>query len=253
MHKLCFFLLLMLAIGCEERGSVFDEITSKEVQAFSPEFFCHEEELIEDSQYSCFNVSHGICTDTIIPEDIRIDTLAWYNYPMFCTNVSDRIYFKSTDGRFTAFEVIEKEWIYDGDILNPTCQDLPGACFRYELAYQRFQGPFLDFYLLCHPSLIMENNQVKQISLFSFLLKENISSDFKRAYWEEFSMRLLFKDQERSHPYQEHDQLDINEVTFSDVIDVNIFAEKVMTIFYNKDYGLIGFVDKDGVNWNLVI
>ncbi len=176
----------------------------------------------------------------------------------FCLNDFDRIFFHDEDGNETYLEIAEKRYMkMRQNIGVDTCagERLSVYCVKTERASVEIRVPIasMTINLGIRNNLNVEENRkivsnvvieaysiVSSIQSTQFINHFNIIPDFDNSFLQEF-----------------FPEIDILDKTFEEVYtssDTNIILPSnpdALKIFYNKEFGIVSFIDNNGTQWVL--
>ena len=176
----------------------------------------------------------------------------------FCLNDFDKIFFHDEDGNETYLEIAEKRFLTTYRTVGiDTCADgrFNAFCVKTEQANVEIRVPVasMTFNLVIRNNLNVEENEkivsnvmieaysiVSSIQSTKFINHLNIIPDFDNSFLQEF-----------------FPEIDILDKTFEEVYtssDTNIIIPSnpdALKIFYNKEFGIVSFIDNNGTQWVL--
>lgn len=206
------------------------------------------------------NITGGSCKDSNIDSSqvcelisieerntIENESKEWFKF--YCTEKSDKIYYHDSDENETYFEFLDNGYFIAFSYRLLECPDDPlkklMACTESERAYVNFYSPHLqkEFNLNVKENYRLDEFQITekypQIDLYTYNAPNSIKH-FSFAPKVVKSSDTFF------------DQIEIHGKVF---FDVYTFEDRpnpeAIQFFYNKEFGIVSFIDNNGTQWVL--
>ncbi len=178
--------------------------------------------------------------------------------PQFCYQIGSVIKYKDNHDHFINFKIIDKWYKYGINIypikncVGDTAKSI-GSCFGSERVFIVFESDSpkirLIFELETFPANVLNYNGEfgDALSIVTLIGNGYYSTDFSVIV----NKRTL--SYEKFFHQEFYSVINLNNKNYKNVLSCNLkLNEPSFTFYYSKEYGLIGFMDKDGKIWTLV-
>ena len=252
MNRYFLLLISLVLFSCSKNG----DSTLTKNQAFSAECLKSAEPMNFDQ--TCYFDSTYHCDLIEYPDEIPIsdENREWLK--AFCLNDFDRIFFHDEDGNETYLEIAEKRFMtMRQNIGIDTCagERLSVYCVKTEFANVEIRVPIASMTI----NLGIRNNFNVQDNgkIISSVVVEAYTLDASIQPVRYISHLNVIPEFDNSLLQEFSPEMDILDKTFEEVYtsnNTNLFVSPnpdALKIFYNKEFGIVSFIDNNGTQWVL--
>ena len=252
------YLLLLIAIfllfSCSKDTSVNRPLTAN--QMFSSD--CFEEAEPTSIASQCIVDTTTYCQIVEIQESFPFsdDEKEWLK--SFCLNTFDKIFFHNENGEEIFMEIDSKGYFTNTSLRAfENCSDdrLRAYCVQIEQANVGFWIPDLTTTFDLNLTKIFEGEYPddlrSSLALWAFTISEPnvINNQFSLTTHLNIDVSL-----ESNISQEFFDEITILDRTFQNVFtskDVILISPNTLKFFYNKEFGIVSFIDNNGTQWVL--
>lgn len=209
-----------------------------------------------------FDTSNYICEVIEIQEffPLENDEKEWLK--TFCLDDFSKIFFHDSLGNETFIEITENSFnSVNANALFGECDNQPrrskSYCFKAEVAYSQIRIPIASMSFRLGISNFFSVNQEGEITSKLIIDAYTFENSFDIIGEKNFS-HLVFAPEDRiALGHEIFPELTIIDKTFENVHSSNDNNQlnprnpNALKIFYNKEFGIVSFIDKDGIQWVL--
>jgi len=236
--------LSLVYLACNESLEDYIVIPESEVVPYIPKSECHEGiNALPPPRTNCPSADEEECQ--IIDENFLhpLSTDILKQFPNFCMNAPERIYFKGTSGAYQAFELVEKQWYHEKDLIDDECPLGHTYCYTKEVAFIRLKSLNQDHHLIIR----FETPRV-----FDTYVEEGTSLTI-----EGFGDPYLIKGFIEPFAFKEETTFffdyKLNGTNYNSVlVGKPTNPRSIKQLYYSLELGLLGFIDKHDEIWELV-
>ncbi|MBP6680030.1 MAG: hypothetical protein KA166_02495 [Saprospiraceae bacterium] len=204
---------------------------------------------LEDKTAQPCTVHSQNCVPTEVSGEFYLIERARKFLPQSCLTIGDKIFYENPEGDILGFTIVSKdhELVRSSYLSIPPCVDMPDYCFKseiYTLVMKSEDDQYnlsitLQVYVRGAPSSWIQRDgmHIKDLNLPG-------ANIFFLSLYEEFPSSNEY--------YQSYE---VFGKTFTNVYSVEPpnTHEDAIKIFYNSEFGMVSFIDGEGIEWRIVI